>query len=80
MTIFSGTIANASKTTIRPNYGKGITITFRIPDADQLTKINENLIQKQAHTTQIQKKWGAVLFHCFDPEGNRLEFWTDIPK
>lgn len=69
-------IANASKATISPNYGKGITITFQVKNMDQLNQLHKHLVEQNVRTTPMQKKWEAFLFHCFDPEGNRLEFWV----
>ena len=71
-------IADASKATISPNYGKGITITFQVENMEQLNQLHKHLVEQNVRTTPIQKKWGSFLFHCFDPEGNRLEFWIGV--
>ena len=27
--------------------------------------------------TPITQRWGADVFYCHDPEGHRIEFWSD---
>lgn len=71
-------IADESKTSIESNEGKGITITFEVDDI-QITQ--SNLIQMGLEDPVIKDHhWGAQVIHIYDPEGNRVEFWTSNKK
>jgi len=67
-------IADESKTSIESNDGKGITITFEVND---IQRTHANLIQMGLNHPAIKDHlWGAQVIHIYDPEGNRIEFWT----
>ncbi|MCB8973428.1 MAG: VOC family protein [Ardenticatenaceae bacterium] len=66
-------IANSARATISAVQGQGVTLTWEVAD---LEKAKEYLELQGIPTTQIQRKWGALVFYCTDPEGHRLEFWT----
>ena len=67
-------IADAARTSIETNGGKGITITLEVDDIEAtylyLEKAGVNLTPIKDHS------WGARVIHIYDPEGNRLEFWS----
>lgn len=67
-------IADATKTTMDSNEGKGITITFRVADIftthSYLTKLGVNPTSVKEHP------WGAKVLYIYDPDGNRIEFWS----
>ena len=67
-------IANEAKTSIDSNDGKGITITMEVDDIEAthlyLNKAGLNPTPVKDHA------WGARVIHIYDPEGNRLEFWS----
>ncbi|MCB8929391.1 MAG: VOC family protein [Ardenticatenaceae bacterium] len=66
-------IANSARATIVDVQGQGVTLTWEVMD---LEKTKEHLEMLGIATTPIQRKWGALAFYCTDPEGHRLEFWT----
>lgn len=70
-------IANSARATIDDVQGQGVTLTLEVTD---LEKAKENLEAQGIITTTIQRKWNALVFYCHDPEGHRLEFWTDESK
>lgn len=67
-------IANSTRATISDVQGQGVTITWEVKD---LENAKEHLEIQGIATTSIQRKWGALTFYCTDPEGHRLEFWTN---
>lgn len=67
-------IANAARATIAAVQGQGVTLTWQVND---IKSVKQQLAEQQITTTAIQRKWGALAFYCTDPEGHRLEFWTD---
>ncbi|MEO6123815.1 MAG: VOC family protein [Ilumatobacteraceae bacterium] len=69
-------IANAARATIKPVDGQGSTITLRMSD---LTEVHASLVAASVRVTDINHRWGASSLFCWDPEGHRLEFWTDTP-
>ena len=74
-------VADASRTTIPSAGGKGLTLTFKVDDADAIHRL---LSESGARITQpTDHAWGdhqsgARTFYVFDPEGRRLEFWSPL--
>lgn len=67
-------VANAARTSIKSNHGEGITITFEV---DDIETTRQNLLTAELKPTAIKDhQWGAKVIYIFDPEGNRLEFWS----
>jgi catechol-2,3-dioxygenase len=67
-------IADESKTTIKTSKGSGITIAFEVDDIN-ITHLN--LIQLGFKDLVIKNHpWEAQVIYIYDPEGNRVEFWT----
>jgi predicted enzyme related to lactoylglutathione lyase len=68
-------VADCRKTTVRSSQGNGITLTFKV---ERIEVIHETLKNRGLSPTDIVRHtWGALIFHIFDPEGHRLEFWSD---
>ena len=66
-------IANEERASIKSSGGRGITIALQVGDS----KIaHESLLKAGADPTPIKQRWGANVFYVFDPEGNRIEFWS----
>ncbi|MCP3942838.1 MAG: VOC family protein [Desulfobacteraceae bacterium] len=67
-------IADEARTSIDSSAGKGITITLEVGDIKMahlyLKEAGLNLAPIKDHA------WGAKVIHIYDPEGNRLEFWS----
>jgi len=66
-------VADEEKSSIKSCSGKGITISLKI---DDITTMYSSLEKAGLHPTPIKKIWGSKLFYIFDPEGNRVEFWS----
>jgi predicted enzyme related to lactoylglutathione lyase len=68
-------IADASRASVGSCGGKGITITMEVKD---IYSIHEHLENFGLHPTALRDHtWGAKVFYIYDPEGNRLEFWSE---
>ena len=67
-------IADAARATIGAVSGQGVTLTWMVPDpAATRTELQERGIE----VTQIERRWGANVFYCHDPEGHRIEIWSN---
>ena len=66
-------IANEDRASIKSAGGKGITIAFQI---DGLQIAHTRLLESGANPTSIKDLWGSEVFYVYDPEGNRIEFWS----
>lgn len=67
-------IADASRASIAAVEGRGITLAWQVSN---LADMHAHLQAEGAPVTPIRSRWGAWVFYCHDPEGHRLEFWTD---
>jgi catechol 2,3-dioxygenase-like lactoylglutathione lyase family enzyme len=65
-------VADASRTTVRPGSGAGITVSLAVPDVDQA---RGELESRGVTPGPIRSVWGSRAFFVFDPDGHRLEFW-----
>ena len=67
-------IADQTRCSIDSNDGKGITITLEVDNIDTthlyLNEVGLNPTPIKDHP------WGAKVIHIYDPEGNRIEFWS----
>ena len=70
-------VANARRATVRSNAGDGITLSWRVASLETTRRA---LLQADARPTEIHARWGSLAFHVFDPEGHRIEFWSDVPS
>jgi catechol 2,3-dioxygenase-like lactoylglutathione lyase family enzyme len=67
-------IADARRATIDAVAGKGITLTLH---TSALGETRAYLEGGGVATTPITRRWGAEVFYCHDPEGHRIEFWSE---
>lgn len=70
-------VADESRTSIKSSSGKGITIGIQVAD---LTTTRTHLVKAGLSPTGVKEIWGAKVIYVFDPEGNRLEFWSGHAK
>ena len=70
-------VANEARTSIDSSGGKGITISLQVADIEQA---RVELIEAGVMATPIKEIWGAKVIYVYDPEGNRLEFWSGRAK
>ncbi|MDA3949966.1 MAG: VOC family protein [Spirochaeta sp.] len=66
-------VADASRTTVSPGGGAGITISLAVADVD---RTRAELESRGVTPGPIRSVWGSRAFFAFDPEGHRLEFWS----
>jgi catechol-2,3-dioxygenase len=67
-------VADASRATIEPVEGKGVTLTLQVADLAAARALIES---EGVAATDIRRRWEADVFYCHDPEGHRIEFWSD---
>ena len=67
-------VADPRRSTIPAVEGKGITLTFQTTDVAATRSLLE---AHDVAATPITQRWGADVFYCHDPEGHRIEFWSD---
>lgn len=67
-------IAQAERATISAVNGQGITLTLHV---DDIHTSHAKLTQQNITPTPIKNRWGSNVFYCHDPEGHRLEFWSE---
>ncbi|HUG07405.1 MAG TPA: VOC family protein [Acidimicrobiia bacterium] len=66
-------VADASRTSIPPADGKGMTLSVKVGDLDDLRK---RLTTLGIETTEVSERFGSRVFDIHDPEGHRIEFWS----
>lgn len=67
-------IADERRSRVRSAAGAGVTVTFRVEDADVAhARLGAAGIERSPVHTH---PWGARLFRFHDPEGHRLEVWS----
>jgi catechol 2,3-dioxygenase-like lactoylglutathione lyase family enzyme len=67
-------IADSARATLHSVDGQGVTLTWRVPD---LVEVRRLLAASGIEVGEIQRRWGADVFYCHDPEGHRIELWSD---
>lgn len=67
-------IADAARATIPAVEGKGVTISIRV---DDLVGLRDRLAERGIQTSALSKRFGSRVFDIFDPEGHRIEFWSE---
>lgn len=68
-------VADAERTSIQLSGGAGITITFKVADVH---RIWHDLMGRNVMVDPIRDNClGGQAFFLHDPEGNRLEFWSE---
>ena len=68
-------IADEKKTIMKSSRGKGHVITLKV---EEIQKIYLELKNTGLNPSEIREhSWGAQVINIFDPEGNRIEFWSD---
>lgn len=72
-------IADASRCTIEPADGKGLTLSFFVKD---LREAHAHFVAHGLQPDPIRDRhdWRAPYFFVRDPEGNRIEFWSATAK
>lgn len=68
-------LADASRCTIAAGQGQGVTLSFGVDDLRAVFACFEEL--GRPHTEIVNRGWRAPYFYAFDPEGHRIEFWSE---
>jgi len=66
-------IANEVSASINSCNGQGITVCFQL---DDVQIIHNYLMEAGVRPTPTKVIWGSRAFYVYDPEGNRIEFWS----
>jgi catechol 2,3-dioxygenase-like lactoylglutathione lyase family enzyme len=66
-------IADAARTTIDHVGGQGITLSWMVAD---LATARQRLVEAGLGPSEIRTVWNAAAFYVFDPEGHRIEVWS----
>lgn len=67
-------IADAGRATIEPSDGAGITLSWQVTD---LAAACDELTAQGVAVSPPTRRWGATTVFAHDPEGNRIELWSD---
>lgn len=73
-TASSLSLADSANATIDDVDGQGITLSWRVTD---LTATRNRLIDHDLAPSEIRNVGDAVAFYLIDPEGHRVEVWSD---
>jgi catechol-2,3-dioxygenase len=66
-------VANEKRATIKSNSGQGITIGLQV---ENIKSIYTYIKELGIPAVPIKELWGAKVFYIHDPEGTRIEFWS----
>lgn len=67
-------VADASRTTIAPGDGAGLTLSWQV---DDVYEARSGLLRRGATVGEVAVRWGAEVLDIHDPAGNRIELWSD---
>lgn len=70
-------VADESRTSVKSGEGRGITISLQVENVEELYS---ELLDSGFEPTAIKEVWGSKATYLYDPEGNRLEFWSGRAK
>lgn len=66
-------VANQEQSSIKSGEGKGITVSLEVNDIETVRAFME---KSGLAPTAMKEIWKSRLFYIYDPEGNRIEFWS----
>lgn len=70
-------IAEARRASVESAAGWGITLTLKVQD---ILAAYQALLNRGLSPGKVKKHaWGADVFYLRDPDGNRIEFWSERP-
>ena len=67
-------VADSARATIGAVQGQGVTLTWQVADVGAA---RATLEATGVDVTEIRRRWGANVCYCHDPEGHRIELWSD---
>jgi catechol 2,3-dioxygenase-like lactoylglutathione lyase family enzyme len=68
-------IANEQRASIDSVNGQGITLSWQVADIGK-AHLYWSEQDEAVRITEIKRKWGALVFYLYDPEGHRIELWA----
>ena len=69
-------VADAARSSIPPGDGAGITLSWQVREVD---RTRAQLLDAGVAVGETGRRWGATVLDLFDPEGNRVELWSEPP-
>lgn len=70
-------IANEARASIKSVDGQGITLAWQVDDIEEA---HHFWLGQDVPITALKKRWGALVFYLYDPEGHRIELWQVLNK
>lgn len=68
-------VADEAHCTISASEGKGLTLSFKV---DDIAASHRHFTERHAQPSAITShSWRAPYFYVADPEGNRIEIWSE---
>ncbi len=67
-------VADVDRATIEAGGGAGITLSWQVPD---LAAVCDELAARGVAITAPRSRWNATTVFLHDPDGNRIELWSD---
>jgi hypothetical protein len=67
-------IADSARTPIDHVGGQGITLSWEVAD---LGLARQRLVDRGLEPSEIRVVWNAAAFYVTDPEGHRIEIWSE---
>lgn len=69
----SVSLADASRATIPPSGGTGLTLSWQVPD---VVAARAQLVVAGVEVSEVKRRFGSPVVDLHDPEGNRIELWS----
>ncbi len=69
-------IADASRATIAPGEGAGLTLSWQVSN---LSNSRTALVDLGMTVSDIATRWDSYYVQLHDPEGTRIELWSPSP-
>lgn len=67
-------VADHRRATIAAGGGAGLTLSWQVADVAAARRL---LLERGVEVGPVRSRWGAATVDLHDPEGNRIELWTD---
>jgi catechol 2,3-dioxygenase-like lactoylglutathione lyase family enzyme len=67
-------VADHRRATIAAGGGAGLTLSWQVDDVAAVRRL---LLERDVEVGPIGSRWGAATVDLHDPEGNRIELWSD---
>lgn len=67
-------IADSGRATVDHAGGQGVTLSWRVTD---IAAARERLAERALQPSEIRIIWNAAIFYVTDPEGHRIEVWSE---